>query len=407
MKAGFFLAKAFLLLPFFNAVCAQEITRTSPSEIQQARSECETQLSQTCLKMPVLDKAALVDRGTRSSQSLKQAAMRIAANEKRQSTERKDSSGLSVDQLLAMGDWEAAEKRASESYGNVIVEFGTPRGSFIKLMIAAQLKRGEVDQALKAAGSLSPSWNERTQAYLMIVRHLGANESYSELLTIPDMLQKPDEKAEVLTGIVEVLVAKGELETAQEVIASIRNLSQTSPYLSSLANRSIVSLAQGYFEQGDHMAASNVLLDSHFLESLSVSSPDTFSAAARLLLALGEIRTVRELALNASNATIRAEHVSDNDRSQRLSLAARFLVRAGLEAKGNEVFDDAQSLIRSGEPGGKEAFLEYHVNRILAQPQNTSSSDVEAINQFLRKEKILEPALFKKVQPLLDSGHLQ
>lgn len=388
----------------FGHVQAKDFDPPSAQEVEDARFQCEEALSKDCLQTLALGQAHEEDRRTGSSKLFKAFLWRIYADDEIRSEQLRDMSPPTVETLLDAGQWAEAEKLFLEYHKSTIFEFGSPRGTFIKQMILAQLEQGEIELAIQAAGSLGDVWNERLEAHLIIVKHLLDRGNHEQALKIADNLTRDFHRAAVLSEILVRLVFRKEFEAALRVAHSLKTLAVDDPHFLPRVHKAYLAIARGQLEAGEITASTRTM---ELIPDLN-DAPDTefevFIEFADLLLKLGNQKSAQLMASRALEAAKRTTGPPNDDKVRRLAVVGRFLVWSGIADKGRGAFEQAEQLLLDRSAKGLEARMAFHVNKVLAGSREATQSDREAIYRILRTEKTFERSLLSEVKPLLDAG---
>lgn len=389
---------------FFGHVQAKDFDPPSAQEVEDARFQCEEALSKDCLHTLALGQAYEEDRRTGSSKLFKAFLWRIYADDEIRSEQLRDMSPPTVETLLDAGQWAEAEKLFLEYHQNTIFEFASPRGTFIKQMILAQLEQGEIELAIQAAGSLGDVWNERLEAHLIIVKHLLDHGNHEQALKIAHSLTSDYHKAAVLSDILVGLVFRKEFVGALRVAHSLKALALDHPHFLPRADKAYLAIARGQLEAGEVTASKRTMGLLPDLNDATDTEFEVFVEAADLLLKLGNRKSAQLMALRALDAAKQKTGPPNDDKVRRLAVAGRFLVWSGIADKGRGAFEQAEQLLLDQSAKGLNARMAFHVNKVLAGSREATQSDREVIYRILRTEKTFERSLLSEVKPLLDAG---
>ncbi|MBN8184872.1 hypothetical protein [Roseibium aggregatum] len=392
------------LVLFLEHAQAKDFDPPSGQEVKDAGFQCEKALSKDCLHTLALGQAYEEDRRTGSSKLFKSFLWRIYADDEIRSEQLRDMSPPTVETLLDAGQWAEAERLFLEYNKSTIFEFGSPRGTFIKQMILAQLKQGEIELAIQAAGSLGDVWNERLEAHLIIVKHLLDRGNHEQALKIADNLTRDSHRAAVRSEILVRLVFRKEFEAALRVAHSLKTLALGDPHFLPRAYKAYLAIARGQLEAGEVTASKRTMGLIPDLNEATDTEFEVFIESADLLLKLGNRKSAQLMALRASGAAKQTTGTPNDGKVRRLAVAGRFLVWSGMVDKGRAAFEQAEQLLLDRSAKGLEARMAFHVNKVLAGSREATQSDRKVIYRILRTEKTFERSLLSEVKPLLDAG---
>ena len=392
------------LVLFLEHAQAKDFDPPSGQEVKDAGVQCELAVSKDCLHTLALGQAYEEDRRTGSSKLFKAFLWRIYSNDEIRSEQLRDMSPPTVETLLDAGQWAEAEKLFLEYHKSTIFEFGSPRGTFIKQMILAQLEQGEIELAIQAAGSLGDVWNERLEAHLIIVKHLLDHGNHEQALKIADNLTRDFHRAAVLSEILVRLVFRKEFEAALRVAHSLKTLAVDDPHFLPRVHKAYLDIARGQLEAGEVTASKRTMELIPDLNFATDTEFEVFIEFADLLLKLGNRKSAQLMASRALEAAKRTTGPPNDDKVRRLAVVGRFLVWSGIADKGRGAFEQAEQLLLDRSAKGLEARMAFHVNKVLAGSREATKSDREAIYRILRTEKTFERSLLSEVKPLLDAG---